>query len=193
MALFIFFLVLLGMLYLAKVEMALKLREKAYLINLSFTTEVKQPFNPNLMPKALTIEDLNNLARQFCERGQAIVIQCIERKITNPNAILSPFCQDVINHIQSGDDLTSDVQYLWGYLPNRIGTLNDLYSSDTTDILTAVQDLAPYLRNLWDNQISPTYSSYFWYINLGQYYYHKPEDDRNPTPCAYSGIIIPPN
>jgi len=163
-----------------------------FIVSLKMQTEVKEPFNSGVMPKALTIEDLNNLARQFCERGQAIVIQCVERKITNPNAILSPFCQDVINHIQAGDDLTSDVQYLWGFLPNRQGYLKDLYLYSSTKILLSKEDLAPYLRYLWQRDISPVYTSYFWNIDLNQYLYHKPEDRKKPTPCAYTGVIIPP-
>lgn len=185
-------LILLGIISLTIINLQLYIAKNQYILGFKFTMEVKQPLNPTLMPKPITIEDLNNLARGYCERAQAIVIQCIERKINNPNAILSPFCQDVINQIQAGRDLTTDVQYLWGYFPNKVGYLSDIYYSPTTNNLIQVNDLPPYIRYLWQKNIPQVYQNYFWTINLTQFYYHKPEDARNPTPCAYSGVIIPP-
>ena len=184
--------ILLGILSLSFVSLNLYLSKTSYLLNLKFATEVKQPFNPNLMPKAITIEDLNNLARGYCEKAQAIVIQCIEKHITNPYAPLGSFCQDVIDQTQAGRDLTTDVQYLWGYLPNSSGLVSEIYSSPTTNQLVQVNDLPLYIRYLWIKDIPQVYTNYFSPINILQFYYHKPEDARNPTPCAYSGVIIPP-
>jgi predicted DNA-binding protein len=167
-------------------------KNKAFDIYLKMSTEVKQPFNPELLPKALTIEDLNKLARNYCTTAQAIVIQCIERHITNPSAPLTSFCRDVLNRIETGDDLTTNVQYLWGYLPNRIGKLQDIYFYPAQSYLLSANDLPKFVRYLFRRDISQTYQTYFWTENISEFYYHKPEDDRSPTPCAYSGVIIPP-
>jgi hypothetical protein len=185
-------LVLLGMFVLFAGMLKLKLEKKTHDVLLKFQTEVQQPINPNLLPKALTVNDLNTLARQFCQRGQAMIVQCIERHITNPYALLSPFCRSVVNQVQAGHDLTTDVQYLWGYLPNSVGTLKVLYTYPTTTWLTDYTDLKPYVRGLWRNQIPPQYQTYFWTLSVQDYYYHKPEDKQNPTPCAYTGVIVPP-
>ncbi len=192
MPLAILLFILFGMIGLLELSLLQKIKSRNYEINLEIQTEVKQPFNPNLMPKALTIEDLNNIARNYCNRALAIVIQCIEEHINNPSVPLSPFCRDVINNIQAGRDLTTDVQYLWEFLPNIRGTLYDEYTYSSTTTLLSVRDLPRYIRQLWKDNIPPVYQTYFWTLPTSNFYYHKPEDDRNPTPCAYSGVIIPP-
>jgi hypothetical protein len=192
MVLGIFAFILLGIFGLIVGIWKMNIVEQSYKVLLNFATEVQQPLDPNILVKAVDINDLNTLARQFCERGQAMVIQCIERHITNPNAILSPFCQSVVNQVQAGHDLTTDVQYLWGYLPRTTGQLRDLYIYYSTTTLTTYTDLQPYLRYIWRRDIPTQYQTYFWVINLADYYYHKPEDSSNPTPCAYTGVIIPP-
>jgi len=192
MALSFLALILLGIFALVVGTWKLNLEGKAHDVLLRFQTEVRQPFNPELLPKALTVNDLNNLARQFCQRSQAIVLQCIERKLNNPNAILSPFCQSVVSEVQAGHDLTTDVQYLWGYFPNQVGLLSDLYSYPTASQLLFFTDVPLFVRELWQNQIPPQYETYFWTLSVQDYYYHRPEDQQSPTPCAYTGVIVPP-
>jgi hypothetical protein len=176
----------------------LKLKEQVYLNTLKFETELEKPIPLTLLPKAMTIEDLNQFAVNICNRELAILTQCIERQINSLSPSLSTFCQDVVNHERSGDDLTTNVQYLWRYLPSgmgsssNVGRLINIWNAPQKFGLYYVEDLPPYIRYFITNIIPQEYRTYFWTQRIVDYRYVKPTDDRKATPCAYSGIIIPP-
>jgi hypothetical protein len=196
MALIWVIVILSSALSLAIVLTALEHKTEIYLQNIKFQTEISKPLPLELLPKAMTIEDLNQFAINMCNRELAILTQCIEKGISSLNPSLDSFCQDVLNHERSGDDLTTDVQYLWGYLPQpyggNVGELEQIWYARQKSYLSYVEDLPAFTRYLITNVIPQEYRTYFWTLRIADYKYIKPTDDRKATPCAYSGIIIPP-
>jgi hypothetical protein len=177
---------------LVRIEHHIKMQK----LDLQFFEEREKPLNVDLLPKAFTIDDLNQLAINMCNRGLAIVMQCVEKSITHPYSRLSPFCQDVVDTISRGHDLTIDVQYLWGFLPvssesNR-GTLYDVFNGEQVSELNEVRDLPSYIRYLITQFVAQEYNTYFWSFPTYSFRYIKPTDRERSSPCAYSGIITFP-
>ena len=135
------------------------------------------------------VEEINNLLRRICQTGQSLIVRCQYCEVKTPGRCPYPteeFCESA-----KGVDY-NDPTLVWGFLPSRKGSLEDLFNSspcaedgtcfyDVRDIekLKNVEELPAFLLSLAQHLLPR---------NSAKLVYRRPEGKAGDI-CAVEGVI----